>query len=660
MPAPSVPRPTLRGSRCAVRAAAALGLAALVLPARASQAAAEPESGAALYADWLRTLDTVAEPSAVRFDDAGGAWILSSGEHALVRVDAEGRRIQTIGGFGEAAGRFRDPEGLARGDGRLAVADTGNDRIQIFDERGAPLAVFGARGSAPGELREPAGLDLRGELLAVAERGNDRVQVFAADGGALLAFGRHGRGAGELDRPSAVAWLADGGMAVADTGNQRVQVFDAQGAFVRAFGTWGALPGTFAGPAGLAEAGGFLYVVDRDNHRVQVFEEDGTLVDTFGLHAIVPREGAGRLHYPSALDVRPDLGMLALAEPSDDRVQVLGPGAEEAWRRRPSGDAAVYASPHFGAGIAADGALLAVVQPESARVALFDTSLSEAIEIARAGSFGSGPGAFREPADALVDAARDRVWVSDPSERALQLFELERDRAAGVQQLALPPRFVKRLGFAGWSGARAAPSLVRTVEPTSLAFGPDGGILVVDRANACALLLGPELELRCVLGLPGELDRPVDVAWHAGSRTAFVVDLGRRRVVAFALGDEPPAPGAAALGASFAFGAEGSGPGRFRAPFGIAVDRAGSLWIADRGAALLQRFDVRGAHQSSFGAPGLGAGEFHRPTGICALADGGLAVVDQGNHRLQLFGEDGRFRSASGARLYTRPALRER
>jgi hypothetical protein len=59
------------------------------------------------------------------------------------------------------------------------VADRVLDRIQEFTPGGKLLALWGAGGSSVGELSEPAGLtlDCHGDLL-VADTGNNRVQVF--------------------------------------------------------------------------------------------------------------------------------------------------------------------------------------------------------------------------------------------------------------------------------------------------------------------------------------------------------------------------------------------------------------------------------------------------------------------------------------------------
>jgi hypothetical protein len=70
---------------------------------------------------------------------------------------------------------------LFDGQGRLVVADTSNDRIQIFglSDRVDPVPehVIGRRGKGVREFDEPIGLavNVQGDLL-VSEYGNHRIQ----------------------------------------------------------------------------------------------------------------------------------------------------------------------------------------------------------------------------------------------------------------------------------------------------------------------------------------------------------------------------------------------------------------------------------------------------------------------------------------------------
>jgi len=61
---------------------------------------------------------------------------------------------------------------------------------------------------------------------------------------------------------------------------------------------------------------------------------------------------------------------------------------------------------------------------------------------------------------------------------------------------------------------------------------------------------------------------------------------------------------------------------------GVAVDRAGNVYVSDRGAAKVWVFDSLGRSQRGIGRKGKGPGEFDSPTGIVVGPDGRLWVRD--------------------------------
>ncbi len=74
-----------------------------------------------------------------------GAIYVSDGyaAHCVHRFDAAGGYLGSFGGVGREPGRFMEPHALwAFADGRIAVVDRCNDRVQVFSENGALLAVW--------------------------------------------------------------------------------------------------------------------------------------------------------------------------------------------------------------------------------------------------------------------------------------------------------------------------------------------------------------------------------------------------------------------------------------------------------------------------------------------------------------------------------------
>ena len=86
--------------------------------------------------------------------------------------------------------------------------------------------AFGSEGTGDGEFDSPTGIAVdSGGNIYVADTFNDRVQVFDPSGVFLSAFGSSGTGDGEFSLPQGIAVGGGGNIYVADTVNNRVQVF---------------------------------------------------------------------------------------------------------------------------------------------------------------------------------------------------------------------------------------------------------------------------------------------------------------------------------------------------------------------------------------------------------------------------------------------------
>ena len=63
--------------------------------------------------------------------------------------------------------------------GEVYVADTGNNRIEVFTSSGAYLTQWGSAGSGNGQFANPGGVAVNATgTVYVADTDNDRIQMF--------------------------------------------------------------------------------------------------------------------------------------------------------------------------------------------------------------------------------------------------------------------------------------------------------------------------------------------------------------------------------------------------------------------------------------------------------------------------------------------------
>src|SRR5262249_14750154 len=150
------------------------------------------------------------------------------------------------GGFGSKPGQLAFPRALASDAlGDTYVADTANDRVEVFDPNGNLLRTIGIPVRGPGQLTAPEGLalDPTGRLLGSAPTA-DRVEAYAPGRGAFagqwtLAGGR----STHFDAPAGIGVDPRGSVYVADAGNARLLRMWGDGTYLGELGGPAALGG---------------------------------------------------------------------------------------------------------------------------------------------------------------------------------------------------------------------------------------------------------------------------------------------------------------------------------------------------------------------------------------------------------------------------------
>ncbi|MBZ0267293.1 hypothetical protein K8I85_03995 [bacterium] len=158
------------------------------------------------------------------------------------------------GTAGTGNGEFAYPRGIAvDATGNVYVSDTDNHRIQKFTSTGTYVTQWGSNGSGDGQFSGPNGLEIgpvdvaagagTTQAVYVADTGNDRVQIFSEDGTYLTQFGATGSAEGQFNGPADVGIDANGEVYVTDQFNLRVQVFGYPSSVAE--DTWGGIKAMF-------------------------------------------------------------------------------------------------------------------------------------------------------------------------------------------------------------------------------------------------------------------------------------------------------------------------------------------------------------------------------------------------------------------------------
>lgn len=123
-------------------------------------------------------------PTWLALDAAGNLYVTDALNFRVQIFDPNGKWLSSFGRQGDGSGEQARPKGIAVDrDGSIYLVDALFDAVQMFDREGHYLMVFGSRGREPGQFWLPSGLAIDGDRIYVADSYNQRVQVFRFLGG---------------------------------------------------------------------------------------------------------------------------------------------------------------------------------------------------------------------------------------------------------------------------------------------------------------------------------------------------------------------------------------------------------------------------------------------------------------------------------------------
>ncbi|MFO1500553.1 MAG: hypothetical protein U1G07_19585 [Verrucomicrobiota bacterium] len=227
------------------------------------------------------------------------------------------------------------------------------------------------------------------------------------------------------------------------------------------------------------------------------------------------------------------------------------------------------------------------------------------------GSRGTALGHFNKPRSLALDA-QDNVYVVDMTGR--------------VQKFSADGAYL-----ASWQMPETEKG-----KPKGMCRDAAGNIVVVEPHYTRVNHFSPQGKLLAQWGVGGTNDGQLCLP-----RAAAVTPRGDIIVCEYTLVDRVQRFAAEGKQWKATFGHSGSGVGEFNRPEGLAVDKAGRIYVADSCNHRIQVFTPEGQFLRSYGHAGIGRGELSYPYDVQVDADGLQYVAEFGNSRIQVFDREG-------------------
>ncbi|MFQ5515273.1 MAG: SMP-30/gluconolactonase/LRE family protein [Myxococcota bacterium] len=451
-------------------------------------------------------------------------------------ADTGNGRVQVFSSSGIFQREIRDPRfspsrgapvGLAFDPAArtLWATDPGNHIVLAFDEFGSPRMQLGSGlpSREAGSFRWPRSVEVDGlGNVYVADTDNERIQIFRADGQWLgVLQGPHSRTAGPF-HPRDIAINRVTGMRYALAAYAaRVDRFDAENNFVGSFGGRKTAGRYLLRPGGIAvsPAEGDVYILDSGNFLIKRTSPGGAFLAEFGgsLRIDLTEPGLIGSFISSAIAVDPNaniwLGLVGIHYGDDPDLQYLQ-------RFDPYGG---HLLSFFRTGMA--GILYferirhITFEDATGHLWLTDSRLGRAQKLDLQGRLLREVGGFTRPAG--IASHSGALYVANAGTNLIHHFD-------SIGQ-----------SLGQWGGPGVGPGQLLLSESSGIATDGDGNVYVVDTFNDRIQQFTPDGRFLGMLGQrgsgAGEFREPADLAFSPDFRILYVLERANHRVSSFCM-----------------------------------------------------------------------------------------------------------------------------
>ncbi|MGZ8578578.1 MAG: NHL repeat-containing protein, partial [Actinomycetota bacterium] len=363
----------------------------------------------------------------------GTIVIADTGNDQVAKYSAAGAQLWRVGSYGTGTNQFWNPRDIGIDSaGNIYVADSRNNRIVKLAPNGTWVAAF--LGPTGNRISFPLGVSVSNDSIYVADSGKNRVRVWDLSGNEIRQVTDPGSGACDLNDPRDVDADPSGNVYVANYKNHNIVKFSSTGACLTSWMT-----GTIASntPYGVRIAPdpvlgiSLVYVALGNEDTIEVYRQNGTKEGVVG--------GQGTAAQPGTFD---ELRRVAVAADGDIWGADLWGWRVERFNRTATGwqyaqtigaplpastNSAVFHQPHQIA-FSDDGTLniMDTVHHKIVRMSPTGQILKEC------GKRGSATGQYNWPRGVAVDPVTGYLWVANTKQYNIHVIRTDTCGAAPV------------------------------------------------------------------------------------------------------------------------------------------------------------------------------------------------------------------------------------